>query len=329
MTSRLTRAAYLFTLHLWQRMGGIGNAFSGEACGVVQLAADAADADRQRAIARQWRYPPEFAQWLDAAEAAPLLAGGQSDGGWLFARGGWVYPKEVCEAMLAACGPLLERRFTREATGLAWQDDCWQVRDASGAVLAQAQTVILANGTNATIFPQTDKLPLSAIRGQVTHLSAESLPLLPMVVCGEGYLTRPIQGICCVGASYDFDADPMLRRDSQEENLERLARLLPEAVGSETLAGRVGFRCVTPDRLPLVGALPDQTAPIGGSRLRDVPRLPGLHGLLGYGSRGLIWAPFAAELLASWLEGEPLPVEPELAAALDPARFILKAHRRT
>jgi tRNA 5-methylaminomethyl-2-thiouridine biosynthesis bifunctional protein len=41
-----------------------------------------------------------------------------------------------------------------------------------------------------------------------------------------------------------------------------------------------------------------------------------------------VWAPFAAELLASKLEGEPLPVESELAAALDPARFALKEHRR-
>jgi tRNA 5-methylaminomethyl-2-thiouridine biosynthesis bifunctional protein len=62
--------------------------------------------------------------------------------------------------------------------------------------------------------------------------------------------------------------------------------------------------------------------------LRDVPRLPGLFSVLGYGSRGLIWASFAAELLASHLEGEPLPIEHELAVALDPARFALKTYRR-
>jgi tRNA 5-methylaminomethyl-2-thiouridine biosynthesis bifunctional protein len=67
---------------------------------------------------------------------------------------------------------------------------------------------------------------------------------------------------------------------------------------------------------------------MSGTRLRDVPRLPGAYGLLGYGSRGLIWAPFAAELLAAHLDGEPLPIESELAAALDPARFLLKTHRR-
>jgi tRNA 5-methylaminomethyl-2-thiouridine biosynthesis bifunctional protein len=206
------------------------------------------------------------------------------------------------------------------------------VSDGAGALIAEAPVVIIACGTSATGFPQTQYLPLAAVRGQVTHLPAAALPRLSMVLCGDAYLTRPVGGICSVGASYDFDDDPLPRQTSQEENLERLARMLPHAAGLRELplAGRVGFRCVAPDRLPLAGALPDYDAAeaASGTRLRDVPRLPGAHALLGYGSRGLIWAPFAAELLASSLDGEPLPIETTLAAALDPARFLLKAHRR-
>ena len=213
-------------------------------------------------------------------------------------------------------------------------------------MIAEAPVVIIAAGADAAAFSQTQGLPLSAIRGQVTHLPADALPVLPHVVCGDGYVTRPVQGMCCVGATYDFDADPQMRHASHVENMTRLAQILPQARVAEgdqddadrayagrtysgrTYAGRVAFRCASPDRLPLVGALPDGTAAIGGSRLRDVPRLPGLHGLLAYGSRGLIWAPLAAELLACYLEGEPSPVDSELAMALDPARFALKAHRR-
>jgi tRNA 5-methylaminomethyl-2-thiouridine biosynthesis bifunctional protein len=58
-----------------------------------------------------------------------------------------------------------------------------------------------------------------------------------------------------------------------------------------------------------------------------VPRHPGLYALLGYASRGLIWAGWAAELLAAQLEGEPLPLESALVDALDPARFVLRARR--
>ncbi len=330
LVSRLARAAYLFAVQDWRRLGGIGQAFAGEACGVLQLARDAQQAQTQRDMIVDFNYPPEFVRWLDAQAVAGLTGNAASHGGWLFERGGWLAPASLCDALLSACGERLQRRFARGATTLERSGGDWCVRDAAGDAIAQAPVVIVANGTNATLLPQTQALPLSAIRGQVTHVPADALPALPVVLCGDGYLTRPAQGICSVGASYDFDGDPSLRQASHAENLQRLAQVLPQVVlpADAQLDGRVGFRCVSPDRLPLVGALPDADAPIAGSRLRDVPRLPGLHALLAYGSRGLIWAPFAAELLAATLEGEPLPIERELADALDPARFALKTWRR-
>jgi tRNA 5-methylaminomethyl-2-thiouridine biosynthesis bifunctional protein len=65
-----------------------------------------------------------------------------------------------------------------------------------------------------------------------------------------------------------------------------------------------------------------------GAHLRDLPRQPGLYGAFGLGSRGLVLAPLAAELIAAQIEGEPWPVERALAAALDPARFLLQRLRR-
>lgn len=337
--SQLARAAYLFALRHWQRLERAGLSVIGEARGVLQLAADEADAQAQATAAAALRYPEGYAQWLDGERARIYLAGESSHGGWFFPQGGWVRPASFCAAMLAACGHAnggrIEKRFGTDAMSLMRAGDRWQVRDAHGGTIAEAPVVILANGTSATQFSQTHGLPLSAVRGQVTHLDAALLPPLSVTVSGNGYLTPSYAGISCIGASYDFDGDPQLRCDSQQGNLARLAELLPQAaqaagadLQAAPLAGRVGFRCVTPDRLPLVGALPDLSRAIAGSRPRDVPRLPGLYGLLGYGSRGLIWAPFAAELLASWLDGEPLPIERDLANALDPARFALKAHRR-
>ena len=43
--------------------------------------------------------------------------------------------------------------------------------------------------------------------------------------------------------------------------------------------------------------------------------------LCGLGSRGLIWAPWLAELLAAQIESEPLPLASDLVAAIDPVRF--------
>lgn len=328
--TRLTRAAYLYALRYWDSIGGIGRAIEGAACGVMQLARDAGHAAVSRTMAAG-TYPPGFAEWLESPDAQALLGLPAPDGAWLFRQGGWARPGSVCAAMMAACGERLTTRFGVGSVTLERADGEWLVRAEDGAVIAQASTVVLAGGVSSVAFAQAARLPLSALRGQVTHLDASTLPSLPYVLCREAYLTPAANGIACAGATYDLDADPALRASSQQENVARLQALVsdPQAGADAPLMGRVGFRCVAPDRLPLVGALPDFDAAGGTERLRDVPRYPGLHGLLGYASRGLIWAPLCAELLAARLENESLPLEAGLVDALDPARFVLRARRNS
>jgi tRNA 5-methylaminomethyl-2-thiouridine biosynthesis bifunctional protein len=327
--TRLTRAAYLYALRAWRQLGGIGGAIEGQACGVLQLARDPGHAEVSRAIARDIPYPLDFARWLERPEAEALLGLPAPDGGWLFPQGGWARPGSVCEAMLQSCGDKLVRRFGAGTITLERAGEEWLARGEDGRLVAQAPTVVLANGAGARSLAQSKELPLAALRGQVSHLARGSVPALPLVLCREAYLTPAAGGITCAGATYDLDDDPQLRRSSHEENIERLRGLVsdPAAAEGAPLAGRVGFRCVAPDRLPLVGRLPDFAAAGATERLRDLPRHPGLHALLGYASRGLIWAPIASELLAAQLEGEPLPLETALVDALDPARFVLRARR--
>ncbi|OEZ95922.1 FAD-dependent 5-carboxymethylaminomethyl-2-thiouridine(34) oxidoreductase MnmC [Duganella sp. HH101] len=353
--TRLSRAAYTFALREWRRLGGVGQAFDGASCGVLQLARDADHAKVQQDVVTAWDYPQQYVRWLEADAASELLGGPTPHGGWLFEQGGWARPASLCEAMLDACGQRLQRVFAAEALDLQRVDGEWQVRGADGALIAQAPTVVLANGTGAVNIAQAAELPLSRLRGQVTHLSVPehahahagadgaggvhapsppAPPLLPLVVCREAYVTPPSKGIVCAGATYDNDDDPQLRADSQLENLTRLAEIVPgddvaALAATAPLAGRVGFRCAAPDRLPLAGALPDYPSAGRLERLRDVPRHPGLHGLLGYASRGLIWAPLMAELLVSQLENTPPPLEAMLVDALDPGRFLLKQRRRS
>ncbi|MRW93816.1 FAD-dependent 5-carboxymethylaminomethyl-2-thiouridine(34) oxidoreductase MnmC [Duganella sp. FT80W] len=335
--TRLSRAAYLFALREWRRMGGAGVAFDGADCGVLQLARDERHAKVQQDVLAQWGYPQQYARWADAQEASAMIGAPTPHGGWLFEQGGWARPASLCEAMLAACGERLRRVFCTEALSLQRVDDEWQVRGADGALLAQAPTVILASGASAGQIEQASELPLFKLRGQVTHLpladAAPQPPLLPLVVCREAYVTPPSNGMVCAGATYDSDDDPALRASSQLENLTRLAEIIPtEAVAAladtAPLAGRVGFRCAAPDRLPLAGALPDYANAGRLEFLSEVPRHPGLHCLLGYASRGLIWAPLMAELLVSQLEHTPPPLEAALVDALDPGRFLLKQRRR-
>lgn len=330
--SRLSRSAYLFALQAWRRLGGIGTAFTGADCGVLQIARDAGHADGQQQLADFWRYPADYAQWLDQAAASRLAGCPVSAGGWYFPAGGWVQPRSLCQAMLDDCGNRLQTHFGRHAALLEHGQDDWTVRDQYGTEIANAPVLILANACDALHFPQAEDLPLSAIRGQITYIEAGRVPAIAPVLCGEAYLTPAYEGLCSAGASYDEDMQETLRQDSQDDNLARLANILPGwQAGALPLAGRVGFRCVASDRLPLVGALPDKTGAcaVREAKLKDLARFPGLYSLLGYASRGLIWAPLAAELLASQLNGEPLPIEADLAAALDPARFLLKKQRRS
>jgi tRNA 5-methylaminomethyl-2-thiouridine biosynthesis bifunctional protein len=329
--TRLTRAAYLYALRHWERLGGIGpgRTIEGQACGVLQLARDPGHAEVQRAIAAGGALPSEFAEWLERPQAEALLGLPAPDGGWLFRQGGWARPGSVVEAMLAACGGRLQQRFGVGNVRIGYEDGQWLVSDEHGVLVARAPILVLANGTGAMRIPQAAPLPLTALRGQVSHVPAEMVPPLPMVLCREAYLTPPSHGVASAGATYDLDPSPELSPASHEENLARLRGLLsdPQAAQGAPLQGRVGFRCIAPDRLPLVGRLPDFAASGSTERLRDVPRHPGLYGLLGYASRGLIWAGWAAELLAAQLEGEPLPLESSLVDALDPARFVLRARR--
>ncbi len=329
--TRLSRASFLYALAYWDKLGGFGpHGMRGAQCGVLQLARDAGHASVQAAIAQAHRYRPQYAQWLGPEQAAAFSGLPAPDGGWLFPQAGWARPSSVCEAMLTACGDALTRRFGVGPVSLSRAEGRWHVSDGAGSLIAQAPVVIVANGTGALTLAQSAALPLTAIRGQVTHLAAGPAPELPFVLCREAYLTPAIDGWHSLGASYDDDHDATLRASSQHENLEKIRSMLgDDMVGAAApLAGRVGFRCVAPDRLPLVGALPDSGAQGRGERLREIARHPGLYGLLGYASRGLIWAPLAAELLASQLDGDPLPLEAELATALDPARFLLRARRR-
>jgi tRNA 5-methylaminomethyl-2-thiouridine biosynthesis bifunctional protein len=55
-----------------------------------------------------------------------------------------------------------------------------------------------------------------------------------------------------------------------------------------------------------------------------LPWLDGLYVNTGHGSKGLIYAPYCAEMLASAINGEPAPADARLMAALDPNRFLLR-----
>ena len=95
--------------------------------------------------------------------------------------------------------------------------------------------------------------------------------------------------------------------------------------------GRAAWRMHTSDRLPLAGPMALAPWPAGQrqDQARLLPREPGLFILAALGARGLTLAPLLAQLIACQASGAPWPLEQDLVDAVDPARFRVRATRRS
>lgn len=326
LAARFSRAAYLYSLRLLQRLDS--PALPWQARGILQIAADERDAELQRDCCRE--LPADYVSWLDQAQASARAGLPVAAGGWWFPHGAWVNPPVFCQALLQAAGEAVEIRYSSSVAMLHQEDGQWQALDAAGRLLATAPHVILANAQAATALVPDISLTLRAIRGQLSYLPASTLAGLETALCGVGYAIRT-DAMSLVGASFvEGDTDTTLRASEHADNLRKLSALLPGVSMPEdaaALPGRVSFRAASHDRLPLVGTLPQAAFKVQYSLTR-LPRQPGLHALLGFGARGLSWAPFAAELLAAQLCAEAVPAEQALLRAIDPARHHLRWLRR-
>jgi tRNA 5-methylaminomethyl-2-thiouridine biosynthesis bifunctional protein len=330
--SRISRASFLYALRALQALSAADARARWGRSGVLQLAKDRRHETLQRATIADLNFPPEFAAFLEADAVAALLGQTMAQGGWHFPMGAWANPPSLCRALMEVHGDRVRRHFATTALALVWQHGLWRVLDESGHTIAAAPVLILANGAEAPAFAQAARLPIRKVRGQVSLLPAADFCAPSVALCRDGYVSPNVDGMAALGATYDFedeDLEPTV--SGHAANLERLARLIPGAelgLDPARLAGKVGFRPATLDRLPLVGALPSGSRDEKATQLKHLARFGGLYGALGYGSRGLVWAPLMAELLASQLEGEPLPLESDLVESLDPGRFLLRACRR-
>jgi tRNA 5-methylaminomethyl-2-thiouridine biosynthesis bifunctional protein len=333
LLSRLTRAGFLYAARNWHALERSGHRFAWACCGVLQMARDAREEARMATTVRALGFPPDYVDYLPRSIAGERAGCEARAGGWWFPGSGWARPAELVSAQLAAAGARgkLKLHAGIAAHALDRAGDDWRVVSADGTTIASAPVVVLANSHDAARLVPPG-VTLKRVRGQLTCLPAGSLAAPAAVLAGAGHLIPAADGAAVVGATYDFDDENAAPREEDHAgNLERLERLLPGAAAClnvATLAGSVGFRCVAPDRLPLIGALPDAGAAHPGGAGRELPRLPGLYGAFGYASRGLTWAALGGELIASAVEGEPLPLERDLADAIDPARFALRRARR-
>ncbi|MCP1519806.1 tRNA 5-methylaminomethyl-2-thiouridine biosynthesis bifunctional protein [Pseudomonas migulae] len=308
-------------------------------CGVLQLAFNAKEAERQAQLAAA--FPEDLLHTLDQAQAEIRAGIALQSGGLFYPEGGWVHPPALCQWQ--AAHPNIQILTHREVLELRRAHGHWQALDGE-TVLADAPVVVLAGAAEIKRFTYSSELPLKRIRGQITRLpqTTES-QALGTVVCAEGYVAPARLGEHTLGASFDFNSDDLTPTAAEhagnlqmleEISVDLVARLGANALQPEALEGRAAFRCTSPDYLPIVGPLADgQAFADAYSALskdaRQTPDIPcpwldGLYVNSGHGSRGLITAPLSGELLAAWLDDEPLPLPRAVAEACHPNRFALR-----
>jgi tRNA 5-methylaminomethyl-2-thiouridine biosynthesis bifunctional protein len=341
VAARFTRAGFLY-----MRRRLVENDWW-SACGHLQCARSAEDEARAAAGVETLRLPAVFARFVNAGEASEIAGTGVARGGYWFPGAGWLRAAPYCNAVLTRHATV-HLQTARSAFSFSPVDDRWIVRDGAGALLAHAAVLVLAAGTqldplSRQVVPRhiRDPFGLGVVRGQMTGIpAARGAPRV--VVSGEGYCLPALEQTVWCGATYQAgSSEPAPCASDHDDNLRRLRRMLPQIevsrdahASAPSWRAHVGFRAVTRDRLPLVGALPALQAwdsdevRLHGVHAVDVPRIDGLYACGGLASRGLAWGALCGETIACLIEGEPLPLEADLLDAIDPARFLISELRR-
>nr|WP_292884059.1 FAD-dependent 5-carboxymethylaminomethyl-2-thiouridine(34) oxidoreductase MnmC [Nisaea sp.] len=329
--ARFHAAAYRYAIEQY------GRSEAWDPVGVlVMLEQEASLVRAEKARGHDWN-PAARAELLDARTASDVAGVELNCPGLFHADAGLLGTEKLLREWIdgAPCVGRCVAGLARTGSGLRLLDD-------HGDVLGEADTVILAAGIGNGSFSAGDWLPLAPVRGQLSMVPAlgQDDPLRCALSWG-GYLSPVRDGIRFLGATHDPvnrigpGWDDAVTYEDHRRNHSNLPPCLADFVATPDAAwtGRARLRAVTPDRVPLFGALPDGVD-LRSAFAKPVPRggplLPASDILVlgGLGSRGFVTAPLAAELLAARLFGEVWPLEMAAGLAGDPARFAVRAFRQ-
>jgi tRNA 5-methylaminomethyl-2-thiouridine biosynthesis bifunctional protein len=330
-------AAFTFARRLYD---SLPVAFDHDWCGVTQLGWDEKSSHK---IAQMLKLalPPEIAVAVDKAEVQRTLGIDTGCAGIQYPLGGWLCPAQLTAAVIELSSQNgLNVHWNYRCDTLDAQANGWALHFANGVTKHHAN-VVLANGHQINQFTQTAELPVSAVGGQVSHIpTTTELGKLRQVLCYDGYLTpqNPHNQQHCIGASYHRgQTDMVYSEEDQQHNRQRLLDCFPDAAWAQEVdvsdgEARCGVRCATRDHLPMMGNVPDYPQTLETyatlAEKRDNAKSAPIHNSLfmlgGLGSRGLCSAPLLAEILASQMSHEPLPLDARTLAALNPNRLWVR-----
>jgi tRNA 5-methylaminomethyl-2-thiouridine biosynthesis bifunctional protein len=298
------------------------------------------DGARLQKIIASHQYPESFIRYVGRDQISAVAGVDINSDALLFVDAGWVNVKRLCAVLKRECGNRL--KFIQSSiTSIAHRHGQWQVFGDTDSPVSTSECLVIANGEMAKTVAVLDWLPVDSVRGQLTLLQhADNSSNIKCGISAERYITPAYNGVHVVGASYNLDDESTgLSIADQQENIDQINRLLPAIFEpQDELTGRVAFRVVSKDRVPLVGCVPDSDKFQAdyhdlqlGRHARHYPAgsyLPGLFISTAHGSRGLATCLLSAEVIAALIGNEPAPVEKDVLDYLNPARFMIRKLKR-
>lgn len=309
----------------------------GKKTGVLQLAHCESEVLLQSQLREKFSTANDLVQFISAVQASEIAGVPLSLDALYFPNAGWISPAKLCNQLVDH--PNIHIITNLQAVDIQHNEQGWCINNNPDL---QTPVVIITAARDALHFEQTKHLPIKSIRGQITYLPATAISQnIHAVICSEGYIAPAQDGLHCTGATFNLREESReLRVEDHLTNVENLRTPLPELMhdwenlDTESLDGRVAFRCTLPDYLPAVGPVADELsmlhsfAPLRKNArafIQDTGKfLPGLYINIGHGSRGLAYTPLCAEILAAHINQEPQPIASELVNALNPARFLIR-----
>jgi len=256
-----------------------------------------------------------------------------------FTSAGVVLPSKLCAVLKEECEESLTMLHA-EIDGVTNTNNKWQCH-SDAKQLVESDVLVVANGGGVNSIGLDTVFPVKHVRGQVAVLNANDISKkITMTINSSVHITPSIGGKHYMGASYSHTNDSLLIDEKETEALlNTLEEMLPGTFESDDCAEAwAGFRIISADRAPIVGAIPEKQffeneySDISHGRInksyQPAKNHDGLYISAAHGSRGFTTAFLSAEIIAAQINDEPMPVSKKVLDYLSPARFIVNNLKR-
>jgi len=331
-------AAFLYQLRQLDNLRAGGHQIDFEQHGLLQIAQRRTEQKRLLKLVARSDLPGSLFKTLDSEQLSERLGETSSYPGYLIRLAGSLSPASLCRALLDH--PDISLSCEKTLLGIQSNPQGPLLNIAHCKDL-RFDAVVLANGYQTTNF--SDVIRLIPIRGQSSQASLPPDTCLKHAIGHGGYVAKypDNPGKLIFGATHlRDDCDTRLRHSETIKNRQVLQQSCPKLAKDiqNVLDAHAAIRAATPDRLPLVGALPDsefyrkEYADLHqGKHYRgyaDARYHAGVYLLTGLGSRGLCTAGYCAQLLAHQIGGGTAPVSKEISSSLHPGRFLIREYKK-